>query len=186
MCAQIKAGFTPSGKCQEKQNWQKRDEKLDLKMVAAPDVARKMTELAIITVANVQQSTMSTQETQEHFIARLVYVLSVVKTKCLEVSGFALTVGLNNRKDENGNRRAKNKGLKIMKFVVKVQGSDMVKEQKRVSVQGVGREKLSRARKNVDNALIMTLLFTASGILTSPIQGNTGLKIDSATTVDSH
>lgn len=58
-------------------------------MVAVPDVARRMTGLAIITVANVQQSTMSTQETQEHFTARLVYVLSAVKTKCLEVSGFA-------------------------------------------------------------------------------------------------
>ena len=54
-----------------------------------------------------------------------------------------------------------------MRAVARVQGSDMVKEQKRVSVQGVGREKLSQARKNVDNALTMTLLSTASGILTS-------------------
>lgn len=155
-------------------------------MVAVPDVARKMTELAIITVANVQQSTMSTQETQEHFTARLVCVLYAVKTKCSEMSGFALTVGLNNRKGENGNRRTKNKGSKIMRAVARVQGKDMAKERKRVYAQGVGREKLSRARKNVDNALTMTLLFTASGILTSPIQGNTGLKIDSATTADSH
>lgn len=155
-------------------------------MVAVPDVARKMTELAIITVANVQQSTMNTQETQEHFTARWVYALSVVKTRCLEVSGFALIVGLNNRKDANRNRRTKNKGSKTMQSVVKVQGSDMVKEWKRVFVQGVGREKLSPARRNADNALTMTLLSTASGILTSPIQGNTGLKIDSVTTADSH
>lgn len=163
----IKAGFTPNRKCREKQNWQKRDGKQDLKMVAVPDVARKMTELAIITVANVQQSTMNTQETQEHFIERLVSVLSAVKTKCLVVSGLALTVGLNNRKDENKSPRAKNKGSKIMQSAVKVQESDMAKERKRVSVQGVGREKLSRARKNADNALTMTLLSTASGILTS-------------------
>lgn len=155
-------------------------------MVAVPDVARRMTELAIIIVANVQQSTMSTQETQEHFTARLAYVLSVVKTRCSEMSGFALTVGLNNRKDESGNRRTKNKGSKIMQSVVKAQESDIVKEQKRVSVQGVGREKSSRARKNAGNALTTTLLSTASEILTSPIQGNTGLKIDSAITVDSH
>lgn len=136
-------------------------------MVAVPDVARKMTELAIITVVNVQQSTMSTQETQEHFTARLVYVLSAVKTKCLEVSGLALIVDLSNRKDENKSPRAMNKGSKIMQSVAKVQGSDMVKEQKRVSVQGVVREKLSQARRNADNALTMTLLSTASGILTS-------------------
>lgn len=58
-------------------------------MVAAQDVARKMTELAIITVANVQQSTMNTQEKQGNFIAVLVYVLSAVKTRYSEVSGFA-------------------------------------------------------------------------------------------------
>ncbi len=138
-------------------------------MVVVPDVARRMTELAIITVANVQQSTMNTQETQEHFTARLVYVLSVAKTRCLVVSGLALIVDLSNRKDENKRPRAMNKGSKIMQSVVKVQGSDMAKEQKRVSVQGVGREKLSRARRNADNALTMTLLSTASGILTSPI-----------------
>lgn len=57
---------------------------------------------------------------------------------------------------------------------------------KRVSVQGAESGKLSQARRNADNALTTTLLSTASGILTSPIQGNTGLKIDSATTVDSH
>ena len=157
-----------------------------MKMVAVPDVARKMTELAIITVANVQQSITNTQEKQEHFIERLVSVLSVVKTRCSEVSGLALIVDLSNRKDENKSPRAKNKGSKIMRAVARVQGSDMVKEQKRVSVQGVGREKLSLARKNADNVLTMTLLFTASRILTSPIQENTGLKIDSATTADSH
>lgn len=138
-------------------------------MVAVPDVARKMTELAIITVANVQQSTMNTREKQEHFTERLVSVLSAVKTKCLVVSGLALIVGLNNRKDESKSPRAMNKGSKIMQSAVKVQESDMTKEQKRVFVQGVGREKSSLARKNADNALIMTLLFTASGILTSPI-----------------
>lgn len=56
-----------------------------------------------------------------------------------------------------------------MQIVVKVQESDMVKERKRVFVQGVGREKLSWARKNVDNALIMTLLSTASEISVNPI-----------------
>lgn len=58
-------------------------------MVAVPDVARKMTELAIITVVNVQQSTMNTQEKQGNFIVKLVYVLSAVKTRRSEVSGFA-------------------------------------------------------------------------------------------------
>lgn len=157
-----------------------------MKMVAVPDVARKMTELAIITVANVQQSITNTQETQEHFTARLVSVLSVVKTKCLVVSGLALIVDLSNRKDENKSPRAKNKDSKIMRAVARVQESDIVKELKRVFAQGVVREKPSQARKNVDNALTMTLLFTASGILTSPMQENTGLKIDSATTADSH
>ncbi len=136
-------------------------------MVAVPDVARKMTELAIITVANVQQSTMNTQKKLGSFIVKLVYVLSVAKTRCLEASGFALIVDLSSRKDESRNRRAKNKGSKIMRAVARAQGKDMAKEWKRVYVQGVGREKLSRARKNVDNALIMTLLSTASGILTS-------------------
>ena len=60
-----------------------------MKMVAVPDVARKMTELAIITVANVQQSITNTQEKQEHFTERLVSVLSAVKTRYLEVSIFA-------------------------------------------------------------------------------------------------
>lgn len=155
-------------------------------MVAVPDVARKMTELAIITVANVQQSITNTQEKQEHFIERLVSVLSAVKTKCLVVSGLALIVDLSNRKDENKSPRAMNKGSKIMQSVVKVQGSDMTKEQKRVFVQGVVREKLSLARKNADNALTMTLLSTASEISASQIQENTGLKTDSATTADSH
>lgn len=58
-------------------------------MVAVPDVARKMTELAIITVVNVQQSTMNTQEKQGNFIVKLVSVLSVAKTRYLEVSIFA-------------------------------------------------------------------------------------------------
>ena len=155
-------------------------------MVAVPDVARRMTELAIITVANVQQSITNTQEKQEHFTERLVSVLSAVKTRFSEVSGLALIVDLSNRKDESRNRRVKNKGSKIMRAVARVQGKDMAKERKRVYAQGVGREKLSRARKNVDNALIMTLLFTASGILTSPIQENTGLKIDFVTTAESH
>lgn len=58
-------------------------------MVAVPDVARKMTELAIITVVNVQQSTMNTQEKKGNFIVKLVSVLSVAKTRYLEVSIFA-------------------------------------------------------------------------------------------------
>lgn len=155
-------------------------------MVAVPDVARKMIELAIITVVNVQQSITNTQEKQEHFTERLVSVLSAVKTKCLVVSGLALIVDLSNRKDENKSPRAMNKGSKIMRAVVRVQGKDMAKERKRVFVQGAESGKLSQARKNADNALTMTLLSTASGILASPIQGNAGLKIDSATTADSH
>lgn len=107
-------------------------------MVAVPDAARKMTELAIITVANVQQSTMNTQEKQENFIAALVYVLSAVKTKCLEVSELAFPVGLSNRKDESKSPRVIHKGSKIMRAVAKVQGKDIARERKMVSVQGVG------------------------------------------------
>ena len=60
-------------------------------MVAVQDVASRMTESAI-TVVNVQQNIMNTQEKQGNFIERLVYVLSAVKTKCLEVSELALNV----------------------------------------------------------------------------------------------
>lgn len=58
-------------------------------MVAVQDVANRMTELAITTVVNVQQNIMNTQEKLESFIVKLVYVLSVVKTRYSEVSGFA-------------------------------------------------------------------------------------------------
>ena len=106
-------------------------------MVAVPDVASRMTESAI-TVVNVQQNIMNTQEKQGNFIAALAYVLSVVKTKCLEVSELALTVGLSNRKDENKSPRVMHKGSKITQAVAKVQGKDIVRERKMVSVQGVG------------------------------------------------
>ena len=106
-------------------------------MVAVPDVANRMTESAI-TVVNVQQNIMNTQEKQGNFIERLVYVLSAVKTKCLEVSELALTVGLNNRKDENKSPRAMHNGSKITQAVAKVQGKDIVRERKMVFVQGVG------------------------------------------------
>ena len=106
-------------------------------MVAVPDVASRMTESAI-TVVNVQQNIMNTQEKQGNFIERLVYVLSAVKTKCLEVSGLALTVGLNNRKDENKSPRAMHKGSKITQAVAKAQGKDIARGWKMVSVQGVG------------------------------------------------
>lgn len=107
-------------------------------MVAVPDVANRMTESAITTVVNVQQNIMNTQEKQENFIAALVYVLSVVKARCLEASGFALTVGLNNRKDESKSPRVIHKGSKIMQSVVKAQGKDIARGRKMVSVQGVG------------------------------------------------
>ena len=106
-------------------------------MVAVQDVASRMTESAI-TVVNVQQNIMNTQEKQGNFIAALVSVLSAVKTKCLEVSELALTVGLNNRKDENKSPRAMHKGSKITQAVVKVQGKDIVRGWKTVSVQDVG------------------------------------------------
>ena len=106
-------------------------------MVAVQDVANRMTESAI-TVVNVQQNTMNTQEKQGNFIAALVYVLSAVKTKCLEVSGLALTVDLSNRKDENKSPRAMHKGSKITQAVAKVQGKDIARGWKMVSVQGVG------------------------------------------------
>ena len=106
-------------------------------MVAAQDVANRMTELAI-TVVNVQQNIMNTQEKQGNFIAALVSVLSAVKTRCLEVSGLASTVDLSNRKDENKSPRAMYKGSKIMQAVVKVQGEDIARGWKMVSVQGVG------------------------------------------------
>lgn len=96
-------------------------------MVAVPNVVGRMTESAII-VANVQQSITNTQEKREHFIARLVYVLSAVKTRCLVVSGLALTVDLNSRKDESKSPRAMNKGSKIMRVVAKAQEKDMRKE----------------------------------------------------------
>ena len=95
-------------------------------MVAVPDVANRMTESAI-TVVNVQQNIMNTQEKQDDFIVALVYVLSVVKTRCLEVSELALTVGLNNRKDENKSPRAMHKGSKITQAVAKAQGKDIVR-----------------------------------------------------------
>ena len=106
-------------------------------MVAVPDVVNRMTEPAI-TVVNVQQNIMNTQEKQGNFTERLVYVLSVVKTRCLEVSELALTVGLNNRKDENKSPRAMHKGSKITQAVAKVQGKDIARGWKMASVQGVG------------------------------------------------
>ena len=57
-------------------------------MVAVQDVASRMTE-SDITVVNVQQNIMNTQEKQGNFIERLVYALSAVKTRCLEVSELA-------------------------------------------------------------------------------------------------
>lgn len=106
-------------------------------MVAVQDVANRMTESAI-TVVNVQQNIMNTQERQGNFIERLVYVLSVVKTRCSKVSELALTVGLSNKKDENKSPRVMYKGLKITQVVVKVQGKDIARGWKMVSVQGVG------------------------------------------------
>ena len=106
-------------------------------MVAVQDVASRMTESAI-TVVNVQQNIMNTQEKQGNFIERLVYVLSAVKTRCLEVSGLASTVDLSNRKDENKRPRAMHKGSKITQAVAKVQGKDIARGRKMVSVQGVG------------------------------------------------
>ena len=95
-------------------------------MVAAQDVANRMTESAI-TVVNVQQNIMNTQEKQGNFIERLVYVLSAVKTKCLEASGLALTVGLSNRKDENKSPRVMYNGSKITQVVVKAQDKDIAR-----------------------------------------------------------
>ena len=95
-------------------------------MVAVPDVANRMTESAI-TVVNVQQNIMNTQEKQGNFIERLVYVLFVAKTRCLEASELALAVGLNNRKDENKSPRAMYKGSKITQVVVKAQGKDIAR-----------------------------------------------------------
>ena len=95
-------------------------------MVAVPDVASRMTESAI-TVVNVQQNIMNTQEKQGNFIAALVYVLFVVKTKCLEVSELALIVDLSNKKDENKSPRVMHKGSKITQAVAKVQGKDIVR-----------------------------------------------------------
>ena len=106
-------------------------------MVAVQDVANRMTESAI-TVVNVQQNIMNTQEKQGNFIAALASVLSAVKTKCLEVSGLASTVDLSNRKDENKSPRAMHKGSKITQAVAKVQGKDIARGRKMVSVQGVG------------------------------------------------
>ena len=106
-------------------------------MVAVQDVANRMTESAI-TVVNVQQNIMNTQEKQGNFTERLVYVLSVVKIRCLEVSELALTVGLSNRKDENKSPRAMHKGSKITQAVAKVQGKDIARGWKMASVQGVG------------------------------------------------
>ena len=106
-------------------------------MVAVQDVASRMTE-SVITVVNVQQNIMNTQEKQGNFTVRLVYVLSVVKTRCLEVSELALTVGLNNRKDENKSPRAMHKGSKITQAVAKVQDKEIARGWKMVSVQGVG------------------------------------------------
>ena len=106
-------------------------------MVAVPDVANRMTEPAI-TVVNVQQNIMNTQEKQGNFTERLVYVLSAVKTKCLEVSELASTVDLSNKKDENKSPRAMYKGSKIMQAVAKVQGKDIAREWKMVFAQGVG------------------------------------------------
>ena len=106
-------------------------------MVAVPDVANRMTEPAI-TVVNVQQNIMNIQEKQGNFIERLVYVLSVVKTRCLEVNELALIVDLSNRKDENKSPRAMHKGSKITQAVAKAQGKDIARGWKMVSVQGVG------------------------------------------------
>lgn len=106
-------------------------------MVAVQDVASRMTESAI-TVVNVQQNIMNTQERQGNFTERLVYVLSAVKTRCSEVSGLALIVDLSNRKDENKSPRVMYKGSKITQAVAKVQGKDIVRGWKMVSVQGVG------------------------------------------------
>ena len=106
-------------------------------MVAVQDVASRMTESAI-TVVNVQQNIMNTQEKQGNFIERLVSVLSVAKTRCLEVSELASTVDLSNRKDENKSPRAMHKGSKITQAVAKVQGKDIARGWKMVSVQGVG------------------------------------------------
>ena len=106
-------------------------------MVAVQDVASRMTESAI-TVVNVQQNIMNTQEKQGNFIERLVSVLSAVKTKCLEVSELASTVDLSNKKDENKSPRAMHKGSKITQAVAKVQGKDIARGWKMVSVQGVG------------------------------------------------
>ena len=106
-------------------------------MVAVPDVANRMTE-SVITVVNVQQNIINTQEKQGNFIAALVSVLFVVKTRCLEVSELALTAGLSNRKDENKSPRAMHKGSKITQAVAKVQGKDIARGWKMVSVQGVG------------------------------------------------
>ena len=106
-------------------------------MVAVPDVANRMTE-SVITVVNVQQNIMNTQEKQGNFIERLVSVLYVVKTRCLEASELALIVDLSNRKDENKSPRAMHKGSKITQAVAKVQGKDIARGRKMVSVQGVG------------------------------------------------
>ena len=106
-------------------------------MVAVQDVASRMTESAI-TVVNVQQNIMNIQEKQGNFIERLVYVLSAVKTMCLEASELALIVDLSNRKDENKSPRAMHKGSKITQAVAKVQGKDIARGWKMVSVQGVG------------------------------------------------
>ena len=78
-------------------------------MVAVQDAANRMTESAI-TVVNVQQNIMNTQERRGNFTERLVYVLYVVKTKCLEVSELALIVDLSNRKGENKSPRVIYKG----------------------------------------------------------------------------
>ena len=95
-------------------------------MVAAQDVASRMTESAI-TVVNVQQNIMNTQEKQGNFTERLVYVLFAVKTRCSEVSELALTVGLSNRKDENKSPRVMYKGSKITQAVAKVQGKNIAR-----------------------------------------------------------
>lgn len=106
-------------------------------MVAVQDVANRMTESAI-TVVNVQQNIMNTQERRGNFTERLVSVLYAVKTRCSEVSELALTVGLSNRKDENKSLRVMYKGSKITQAVVRVQGKDIARGWKMVSVQGVG------------------------------------------------
>lgn len=106
-------------------------------MVAVQDVANRMTE-SVITVVNAQQNIMNTQEKQGNFIERLVYVLFVAKTRCLEVSELASTVDLSNKKDENKSPRAMHKGSKITQAVAKVQGKDIARGWKMVSVQGVG------------------------------------------------